>query len=424
MIKIKNIIQLTPHDDTNAIEMLYSIDDGSAKIVLDVRSDPTKNPTLIVGDQTISVTTNPFEYEIPSSLYVSSDGGVISFTVTDSEHEETPMFRIQKSLITVNSTMTVKAIDDRNFQIRVYQEAKSTAELTAEVNKIKNQLTFIERPPIGPDTITNANFFNDLPIGMYYVVGANTNYLPNAYGTLIHFRGEGNNYGCMILIGSNPQTFMYRPYSISNGSWYSGWITVDTVNDRNNILKTYYSLTTAIAIPSGANLNNYITPGNYYCSQNDTVATLSNCPTNGMAFTMKVEWANGTQNYIRQILTQYNYGYEFTRFYLTSQGWSRWLGTAPVKETHISNSCIYRVGNMVSWTTTAWQNLTAISIPVGYRPKTWNVWIPGTLYDSNHCTIYVSTEGVVRLFNNTMTEITGGRFLVNGSWATIDAMPA
>ena len=49
----------------------------------------------------------------------------------------------------------------------------------------------------------------------------------------------------------------------------------------------------SIEIPSGANLNNYKTPGFYSCQLSATAATLSNCPTSGNAFGLRVERTNG-----------------------------------------------------------------------------------------------------------------------------------
>ena len=69
------------------------------------------------------------------------------------------------------------------------------------------------------------------------------------------------------------------------------------------------------AVPSSANLNNiaYLKVGNYYCSADATVATLTNCPTGGRAFMMQVysplstatdNESTGTWVYrIRKILT-------------------------------------------------------------------------------------------------------------------------
>lgn len=60
------------------------------------------------------------------------------------------------------------------------------------------------------------------------------------------------------------------------------------------------------AIPSNADVNDYKTPGNYYCDLNTTAETLTNSPFN-VAFTLKVEYATGTAQ-ARQIYTRYDNG--------------------------------------------------------------------------------------------------------------------
>lgn len=55
-----------------------------------------------------------------------------------------------------------------------------------------------------------------------------------------------------------------------------------------------------LSIPSNANLNDYTTPGWYYCPSNATVGTLSNCPAS-RAFSLRVYTHAGTN----QVLTTY-----------------------------------------------------------------------------------------------------------------------
>lgn len=57
----------------------------------------------------------------------------------------------------------------------------------------------------------------------------------------------------------------------------------------------------SLYIGEGADLNNYTTPGMYYCPANATVTTLLNCPTGGNAFSLLVEQHAGT----KQTITRY-----------------------------------------------------------------------------------------------------------------------
>lgn len=93
-------------------------------------------------------------------------------------------------------------------------------------------------------------------------------------------------------------------------------VTVDPSNtvSHSELKGLAYLLQGGTAIPSGADLNTYSTPGNYYCQTNAIAATLKNCPTSGMAFTMKVEYSQGT-GYFSQTIKEYDSGTIYYRYY-------------------------------------------------------------------------------------------------------------
>lgn len=83
----------------------------------------------------------------------------------------------------------------------------------------------------------------------------------------------------------------------------------------------------AINIPSGSNLDSYQTPGFYNCPYSATAATLSNCPTGGRAFGMRVEQTNGV---IQTIHTYQNSGWRiYKRSYYYETGWGPWYELSP-----------------------------------------------------------------------------------------------
>lgn len=96
-------------------------------------------------------------------------------------------------------------------------------------------------------------------------------------------------------------------------------VTVDPSNtvSHDEFVSTAYFLQGGTAIPSGADLDDYTTPGNYYCQTNAIAATLDNCPTSGMAFTMKVEYSQGT-GYYSQTIKEYDSGTIYYRYYNNS----------------------------------------------------------------------------------------------------------
>lgn len=85
----------------------------------------------------------------------------------------------------------------------------------------------------------------------------------------------------------------------------------------------YANYLNATSIPANANLNNYTTPGFYYCPANATVATLSNRPT-GNAFFMIVGKHAGTYQMLVEYMTS---GFKvYMRNYYNST-WGSWVRT-------------------------------------------------------------------------------------------------
>jgi hypothetical protein len=100
---------------------------------------------------------------------------------------------------------------------------------------------------------------------------------------------------------------------------------------------------TAISLPSSANLNTYQTPGYYYTPANATAQTMTNTPwgtgtsTNAVSFSMVIVKHAG----VTQIIRPYNTsGYEWQRQYYNGT-WGNWvrmartsdIPTAPVEMT-------------------------------------------------------------------------------------------
>lgn len=85
----------------------------------------------------------------------------------------------------------------------------------------------------------------------------------------------------------------------------------------NSDLAGFYNLSGGIVIPDGANIQNYRTPGNYYCTNNAHVATLLNCPIKN-AFTMKVEYGSGN-GYPIQTIRDYYTRKQYINTYYTDE---------------------------------------------------------------------------------------------------------
>lgn len=74
-----------------------------------------------------------------------------------------------------------------------------------------------------------------------------------------------------------------------------------------------YLLQGGTAISNGADMNDYSTPGNYYCLYDSYAQSLTNAPFT-RAFVLKVEYSNGV-SYPRQIFTEYSTGRKAVRYY-------------------------------------------------------------------------------------------------------------
>ena len=80
-------------------------------------------------------------------------------------------------------------------------------------------------------------------------------------------------------------------------------------------------------VAENADLNSYVTVGNYICSQSSVAQGLTNCPI-PKAFVMTVGYAHGGSAYISQEITQFDTGVKYYRYYNTfSKVWNDWQGT-------------------------------------------------------------------------------------------------
>lgn len=84
----------------------------------------------------------------------------------------------------------------------------------------------------------------------------------------------------------------------------------------NELNSKSYLLQGGTIIPNNADMNNYTTPGNYYCISDSAAKTLKNCPFTH-AFTLKVEYSRGN-SVPCQTFREYNTGITAYRKYESS----------------------------------------------------------------------------------------------------------
>ena len=113
-------------------------------------------------------------------------------------------------------------------------------------------------------------------------------------------------------------------------------------NQTTNGFTPWYNINEwglARGIASGSDLNNYMTPGAYYCG-GATSSTLSNNPETGSAIKLEVEYLNNTNRLIQTLTPATNGAFKFYKRQYTSSGWQSWYlfqGTA-VTTTNSANS--------------------------------------------------------------------------------------
>lgn len=119
-----------------------------------------------------------------------------------------------------------------------------------------------------------------------------------------------------------------------------------------------------IEIPANADLNDYRTPGIYYCPQNTTVATLDNVP-GPYAFSLQVYrtvWTSGGDEGCRQTLMTYQSGRTnenvnriWVRSFYKNDGWTEWY------------QILTSMDRPIEYTTVGWEASTFNASKVWYK---------------------------------------------------------
>lgn len=210
----------------------------------------------------------------------------------------------------------------------------------------------------GGTPIADGSDLNDFKtVGNYYSAGAavsgtllNTPLTASAFMLKV-LNGYNNgtsaasaNYLIQEIASSSAVARFTRAYQ--NGSWtewyrdFNGFTTIpienggtngETITEAANNLSVC-SLVGGAAIPSGSDLNNYRTAGNYRTESASISATVSNTPFTAAAFNLFVmlpysKAANDSSNYTKQVLMpSSNASYFFMRSYTpSSDTWSAWF---------------------------------------------------------------------------------------------------
>lgn len=74
--------------DSSKCDLLSSVDDGTNRIILEIKADVLQNPVLIMGGEPIAITSDDFVYEIPKGKLVG--GSSLVFSINDNNHTGDP----------------------------------------------------------------------------------------------------------------------------------------------------------------------------------------------------------------------------------------------------------------------------------------------------------------------------------------------
>ena len=80
---MKNIIFIDAINNCKC-DLVSNVDDGTNRLVLEIKTDVSKNPKLEINSTDVPIASGNFIYEVPSSLYIGS--GTLQFRIKDDDH--------------------------------------------------------------------------------------------------------------------------------------------------------------------------------------------------------------------------------------------------------------------------------------------------------------------------------------------------
>ena len=158
---------------------------------------------------------------------------------------------------------------------------------------------------------------------------AYNNGYPYSFGNILTAFGRGANQlfmGWSGTDGGNSNLYYRNKRDNADANW-SSWKQIAFTDSNITGTAKYTNYVNANNIPANMNLNNYATPGFYYCPANATVATLSNTPTNN-AFFMIVGKHAGTYQEVIEYMTASPKRYMRNYYNNTWGSWYRVYTTA------------------------------------------------------------------------------------------------
>lgn len=127
-----NVISIDSLDNCKC-NLISNTNDGSNKVILQISADVLKNPQLEINSMSIPITSNNFEYEIDSKLYVGSD--LLKFRIIDNDHTG-EYFQIQK-ITSLNGNLFLKQKSNFAYVLVVFNSDATKDQISVKVGDTK-----------------------------------------------------------------------------------------------------------------------------------------------------------------------------------------------------------------------------------------------------------------------------------------------
>ena len=147
---MKNILCI---DATNGFEcsLLGNVNDGTNRFFLEITSDLAKNPRLVIAGETLSITSNPFLYEILTEWYVGD--GTLTFNITDDDHTG-DAFSVAK-IASADGNLILKQVSNFIYQLSI--SVQNTTDVPIATNTRLGVIKVGSTLNITSDGVLNAN---------------------------------------------------------------------------------------------------------------------------------------------------------------------------------------------------------------------------------------------------------------------------
>ena len=126
---MRNVISINALNNS-ICDLLGNIDDGSNAVVLEIKTDISKNPKLEINSRTVSIDADQFTYNIEESWYIGT--GALQFRIVDDDHTG-DYFSIAK-IGAVNGNLFLKQNSNFSYTLSIISQPTGTPLTTDDID--------------------------------------------------------------------------------------------------------------------------------------------------------------------------------------------------------------------------------------------------------------------------------------------------